>query len=55
MLPIVMLDIYVYGTVNNMEMTWEECYKQYNKLCWKMVNKYKNLILYSNTKIDSSR
>ena len=24
-------------------MTWEECYKQYDKLCWKMVNKYKNI------------
>ena len=31
--------------VNNMEMTWEECQKQYDKLCWKMVNKYKNLKL----------
>lgn len=40
-----MLDIYVYGTVNNMEMTWEECCSQYNKLCWKMVNKYRNLKL----------
>ena len=40
-----MLDIYVYGTVNNMKMTWEECYKQYNKLCWKIVNNYKNLKL----------
>ena len=28
-----------------MEMTWEECQTQYNKLCWKMVNKYKNLKL----------
>lgn len=28
-----------------MEMTWEECAKQYDKLCWKMVNKYKNLKL----------
>ena len=28
-----------------MEMTWEECVKQYDKLCWKMVNKYKNLKL----------
>ena len=45
MLPIVILDIYVYGTVNNMEMTWDECCKQYNNLCWKMVNKYKNLKL----------
>ena len=26
-------------------MTWEECQKQYDKLCWKMVNKYKNLKL----------
>lgn len=24
-------------------MTWEECQKQYDKLCWKMANKYKNL------------
>lgn len=38
-----MLDIYVYGMVN--EMTWEECQKQYSPLCWKMVNKYKNLKL----------
>ena len=45
MLPIVMLDIYVYGTVNNMEMTWDECCKKYDKLCWKLVNKYKNLKL----------
>ena len=28
-----------------MEMTWEECQKQYDNLCWKMVNKYKNLKL----------
>ena len=40
-----MFDIYVYGTVNKMEMTWEECQKQYDKLCWKMVNKYKNIKL----------
>ena len=26
-------------------MTWEECVKQYDKLCWKTVNKYKNLKL----------
>ena len=26
-------------------MTWEECQKQYDKLCWKLVNKYKNLEL----------
>ena len=26
-------------------MTWEECQKQYEKLCWKMVNKYKNIKL----------
>ena len=38
-----MSDIYACGMVNNMEMTWEECQKQYDKLCWKMVNKYKNL------------
>ena len=40
-----MLDIFVYGMVNKMEMTWEECQKQYDKLCWKMANKYKNLKL----------
>ena len=40
-----MLDIYAYGTVNKMNMTWEECQKQYNKLCWKLANKYKNLKL----------
>ena len=38
-----MFVIYAYGMVNRMEMTWEECVKQYNKQCWKMVNKYKNL------------
>ena len=26
-------------------MKWEECQKQYNQLCWKMVNKYNNLKL----------
>ena len=26
-----------------MGMSWEECQKQYNNLCWKMANKYKNL------------
>ena len=40
-----MFVIYAYGMVNRMEMTWEECLKQYDKLCWKMVNKYKNLKL----------
>ena len=40
-----MLDTFAYGKVNKMEMTWEECQTQYNKLCWKMVNKYKNLKL----------
>ena len=30
-----------------MEMTWEECVKQYSNLCWKMVNKYRNLKLES--------
>ena len=40
-----MFVIYAYGTVNKMEMSWEECQKQYDKLCWKMVNKYKNLKL----------
>ena len=38
-----MFVIYAYGMVN--DMTWEECQKQYDKLCWKMVNKYKNLKL----------
>ena len=28
-----------------MEMTWEECQKQYSRLCWKVANKYKNLKL----------
>ena len=28
-----------------MEMTWEECQKQYENLCWKMVNKYRNVKL----------
>ena len=37
--------IYAYGMVNKMEMTWEECQQKYDKLCWKMVNKYKNLKL----------
>ena len=45
MLPIVMYVIYVYGTVNEMKMSWEECQNQYDKLCWKMVNKYKNIKL----------
>ena len=40
-----MLDTFACGMVNKMEMTWEECQKQYDKLCWKMVNKYKNLKL----------
>ena len=40
-----MFVIYAYGMVNKMEMTWEECQTQYNNLCWKMVNKYKNLKL----------
>lgn len=40
-----MFDIYACGMVNKMEMTWEECQIKYNKLCWKMVNKYKNLKL----------
>ena len=40
-----MFVIYAYGTVNKMEMSWEECQKQYNQLCWKMVNKYNNLKL----------
>ena len=40
-----MFVIYACGMVNKMEMTWEECQKQYDKLCWKMVNKYKNLKL----------
>ena len=28
-----------------MEMSWEQCQQQYDKLCWKMVNKYKNIKL----------
>ena len=40
-----MFDIYAYGMVNKMEMTWEECQVKYNPLCWKMANKYKNLKL----------
>ena len=42
-----MFVIYAYGKVNKMEMTWEECQQKYDKLCWKMVNKYKNLKLES--------
>ena len=42
-----MFVIYAYGTVNKMEMTWEECQAKYNPLCWKMANKYKNLKLES--------
>ena len=45
MLPIVMCVIYAYGMVINMKMSWEECQVKYNPLCWKMVNKYKNLKL----------
>ena len=40
-----MFVIYVYRMVYKMDMPWEECQKQYDKLCWKMVNKYKNLNL----------
>ena len=40
-----MFVISAYGMVNKMEMTWEECQKQYNNLCWKLANKYKNLKL----------
>ena len=40
-----MFVIYAYGMVNKMKMSWEECQANYNQLCWKMVNKYKNLIL----------
>ena len=40
-----MFVIYAYGMVIKMEMTWEECQQKYDKLCWKMVNKYKNLKL----------
>ena len=43
-----MFVIYAYGMVNRMEMTWEECIKQYDKLCWKMVNNYRNLKLEPN-------
>lgn len=35
----------VYGMVNKMKMSWEECQIKYNPLCWKMVNKYNNLKL----------
>lgn len=28
-----------------MDMSWEECQLKYDKLCWKMVNKYNNLKL----------
>ena len=40
-----MFDIYVYGMVNKMKMTWEECQNKYKGLCWKIANKYKNLKL----------
>ena len=40
-----MYDTYAYGVVNKMKMKWEECQTQYNPLCWKMANKYKNLKL----------
>ena len=40
-----MFVIYAYGMVNRMEMTWDECVKQYNKLCWKICNQYKNIKL----------
>lgn len=43
-----MFVIYAYGMVNKMEMKWEECQKQYNCLCWKVANKYKNLKLEPN-------
>ena len=42
---IVMLDISVYGGIKMLNMTWEECAKQYQPLCYKMVNKYKNVKL----------
>ena len=45
--PIVMLDISVYGGIKMLDMTWEECAKQYQPLCYKMVNKYKNVKLDS--------
>ena len=45
MLPIAMFVIYVCGMVIKMKMTWEDCQKQYNLLCWKVANKYKNLKL----------
>ena len=38
-----MSDIYVYGMVNEMEMTWEECMEQYKPLCYKISRKYKNI------------
>ena len=40
-----MYDTYACGMVNKMKMKWEECQVQYNPLCWKMANKYKNLKL----------
>ena len=40
-----MLDIYAYGTVNNMEMTWEYVQEKYKPLCYKLANKYRNLKL----------
>lgn len=41
-----MLDIYVYGMVNEMlNMSWEECHVKYEKLCHKLCNHYKNVNL----------
>lgn len=40
-----MLDISVYGGINMLNMTWEECYKQYTPLCYKMAHKYRNVKL----------
>ena len=40
-----MYDTYACGMVNKMEMSWEQCQKQYEPLCWKMANRYKNLKL----------
>ena len=40
-----MLDISVYGGIKMLNISWEECSKQYQQLCWKMVNKYRNVNL----------
>ena len=40
-----MLDISAYGGIKMLNISWEECSKQYQPLCWKMVNKYRNVNL----------